>query len=207
MTSLNLAEICPATHSLGPGQRFVIWVQGCCFNCSGCVSPEWIPNREATLVEPKKLAELILSSPNTEGVTVSGGEPMLQASALRKLFEELRQKSDLSIICYSGFTLEQLRHQNNADIEQVLAQLDVLIDGQYIEERNDNQGWRGSSNQVIHFLTPRHLPEANLFSERRRNVEIHVRNQSALMVGVPPTNFSEVFEQSVDSSSETVGKN
>ncbi|PSO63206.1 MAG: hypothetical protein BRC36_08565 [Cyanobacteria bacterium QH_2_48_84] len=207
MTSLNLAEICPATHSLGPGQRFVIWVQGCCFNCSGCVSPEWIPNREATLVEPKKLAELILSSPNTEGVTVSGGEPMLQASALRELFEELRQKSDLSIICYSGFTLEQLRHQNNADIEQVLAQLDVLIDGQYIEERNDNQGWRGSSNQVIHFLTPRHLPEANLFSERRRNVEIHVRNQSALMVGVPPTNFSEVFEQSVDSSSETVGKN
>jgi anaerobic ribonucleoside-triphosphate reductase activating protein len=207
MTSLNLAEICPATHSLGPGQRFVIWVQGCCFNCSGCVSPEWIPNREATLVEPKKLAELILSSPNTEGVTVSGGEPMLQASALRELFEELRQKSDLSIICYSGFTLEQLRHQNNADIEQVLAQLDVLIDGQYIEERNDNQGWRGSSNQVIHFLTPRHLPEVNLFSERRRNVEIHVRNQSALMVGIPPTNFSEVFEQSVDSSSETVGKN
>lgn len=67
-----------------------------------------------------------------------------------------------------------------------------------MEELNDNQGGRGSSNQVIHFLSFRHLPEADLFSERQRNVEIHIRNQSALMVGVPPRHFSEVFEKSVD---------
>lgn len=198
MTQLNLAEVCPSTHTLGPGQRFVIWVQGCCFNCSGCVSPDWIPNKEATLVEPKRLANLILSVPGTEGVTVSGGEPMLQASGLRELFDELRQRSDLSLICYSGFTLQQLRDKRHPDIDQVLSQLDVLIDGLYVEELNDNQGWRGSSNQVIHFLSSRHLPEAHLFSERQRNVEIHIRNQSALMVGVPPRHFSEVFEKSVD---------
>jgi anaerobic ribonucleoside-triphosphate reductase activating protein len=67
-----------------------------------------------------------------------------------------------------------------------------------VEELNDNQGGRGSSNQVIYFLSFRHLPEAHLFSERQRNVEIHIRNQPALMVGVPPRYFSEAFEKSVD---------
>jgi anaerobic ribonucleoside-triphosphate reductase activating protein len=56
MTLLNVAEICPATHTLGPGQRFVVWVQGCCFKCRGCVSPDWIPQTKATLIEPSELA-------------------------------------------------------------------------------------------------------------------------------------------------------
>ncbi len=59
MTLLNIAEICPATRTLGPGQRFVIWVQGCCFNCCGCISPEWIPQEVANLVEPTMLAQRI----------------------------------------------------------------------------------------------------------------------------------------------------
>lgn len=197
MTLLNLAEICPASHTLGPGQRFVIWVQGCCFNCPSCVSPDWIPQREATLLEPQRLLELILAVPGTEGVTISGGEPMLQATALKELLIPLRQNQDLSLICYSGFTLQQLHEQNDPDIEAVLSQLDILIDGQYIEQLNDNQGWRGSSNQVIHHFTSRHLAEAELFSERQRHVEIHLRKKSALMVGVPPNNFVEVFDQSV----------
>lgn len=201
MTLLNIAEICPTTHTLGPGSRFVIWVQGCCFNCPGCVSPDWIPMKEATSIEPKSLAELILSIPSIEGVTVSGGEPMLQASALGELFQELRQRSNLSLICYSGFTLEQLRSQNNPDLEKLLSLIDVLIDGQYIDELNDNRGWRGSSNQTVHFLTSRHLPEAHLFTERKRDVEIQIRNQSALMIGVPPQNFSNVFKKAVDASS------
>ena len=60
MTQLNIAEICPATRTLGPGKRFVIWVQGCCFNCPGCVSPEWILQEKATLVNVKRLGEYIL---------------------------------------------------------------------------------------------------------------------------------------------------
>jgi anaerobic ribonucleoside-triphosphate reductase activating protein len=59
----------------------------------------------------------------------------------------------------------------------------VLIDGLYVAELNDNQGWRGSSNQVAHFLTPRHIQDADLFTQRRRDVEIHVRESSALVVG------------------------
>lgn len=200
MTLLNVAEICPATRTLGPDQRFVIWVQGCCFNCRGCVSPDWIPQKQAILIDPVRLADYIVSIPGTEGLTVSGGEPMLQAGALSELFTYLRQHCDLSIICYSGFTLEQMQAKSDPAINQVLRLIDVLIDGQYMPELNDNKGWRGSSNQVVHFLTPRHLPEASLFTERQRDVEIHMRDDSALMVGVPPYKFSNNFKLAVDLS-------
>lgn len=195
---LNIAEICPATHTLGPGQRFVIWVQGCCFNCPGCISPNWIPQKQATLVDPLKLANYILSIPGTEGLTVSGGEPMLQAPALNQLFTYLRQRSNFSIICFSGFTLEQLHAKCDPAINQVLSLIDVLIDGQYMSELNDNKGTRGSSNQIVHFLSGRHASEANLFTERKRDVEIHMRDDSALMVGVPPINFPEHFKKAVN---------
>ncbi len=207
MTLLNVAEICPATRTLGPGQRFVIWVQGCCFNCRGCISPDWIPQKQATLVDPVRLADYILSIPGTQGLTVSGGEPMLQADALSELFIYLCQQRDLSLICYSGFTLEQLQAKSDPAINQFLALVDVFIDGQYMPELNDNKGWRGSDNQVIHFLTPRHLSEASWFTERKRDVEIHLRDHSALMVGVPPHNFSHNFKLAVDIGSDYfVGK-
>lgn len=64
MTLLNLTEICSSTHTLGPGKRFVIWVQGCCFNCPNCISPEWIPQKQANLVDPIKLSNYILSIPS-----------------------------------------------------------------------------------------------------------------------------------------------
>ena len=195
MTLLNLAYYCNPSRTLGPGPRFVIWVQLCCFNCQSCVSPEWIPQTTAILVEPQKLAEYILSIPNTEGLTVSGGEPMLQAAALSQLFSYLREHQDLSIMCYSGFTLQQLQAKIDPDINQVLSLIDVLIDGQYIEQLDDNKGWRGSANQTVHFLTSRHIQEDHLFTERKRDVELHVQDDSVLMVGVPPNNFQQDFHQ------------
>jgi anaerobic ribonucleoside-triphosphate reductase activating protein len=198
MSLLNIAEICTATQTLGPGQRFAIWVQGCCFNCQNCISPDWIPMIKGNLMEPKLLANMVLSTPNTEGITVSGGEPMLQAEALFELFTFLRQEQDISIICFTGFTLEQLRSKCDRNIEQVLNMIDVLIDGQYVSKLNDNKGWRGSSNQVVHFLSSRYLSQANLFLERERNVEIHLRNEAALMIGIPPHNFQRAFEETIE---------
>lgn len=195
MSLLNVAEICPVTRTLGPGRRFAIWVQGCCFRCRNCVSPDWIPVKEATRISPEILADAVLSTPNTEGVTVSGGEPMLQAEALLEFFTLLRQKRDISIACFTGFTLEQLRSRSDPRIDGVLDRLDVLIDGQYIPELNDNKGLRGSSNQVVHFLSPKHRSEASWFLERLRDVEIHLRNDSALMVGIPSRNFRKNFKE------------
>ena len=91
-----------------------------------------------------------------------------------------------------------MQTQSDRAIDDILTLVDVLIDGQYIEQLNDNKGWRGSSNQVVHFLSPRHLSEASLFLERKRDVEIHLRHDSALMVGVPTDDFSKSFKRVID---------
>jgi anaerobic ribonucleoside-triphosphate reductase activating protein len=202
MTLINLADFCPATRVLGPGLRFVLWVQGCCFRCPGCVSPDTIPQVTATLIEPKEIVQAILSNPHLDGITVSGGEPMLQAPALNELFALIRQERDLSIMCYTGFTLAQLQTKQDPQINRMLSYIDVLIDGLYIQEQNDNRGWRGSSNQVVHFLTARHLQDGALFTERKRDIELYLRNDNALMVGVPPVKFSNQFSDLIASASK-----
>jgi anaerobic ribonucleoside-triphosphate reductase activating protein len=58
-------------------------------------------------------------------------------------------------------------------------------------------GFRGSSNQVVHFLSDRHIQERELFTQRKRDVEIHVENDSLLVVGVPLLNFSSDLKQSL----------
>lgn len=194
MTLINIAEICPSTHTLGPGNRFVLWVQGCCFSCPGCVSPDWIPQKTATLIETHQLVQTILQTPNLDGLTISGGEPMLQAQPLSELFSQIRQHLDLSIMCFTGFTLAQLLAKNDPHIKNALSYIDVLIDGLYVESLNDNQGWRGSSNQVVHFLTNRHINETNVFTDRNRHIELYLRDDNALMVGVPPKGFTHDFK-------------
>jgi len=207
MTLINLADFCPATRVLGPGLRFVLWVQGCCFRCQGCVSPHTIPQVTATLIEPKAIAQAILSNSQLNGITVSGGEPMLQAPALSELFAIIRQERNLSIMCYTGFTLAQLQAKHDPEIDAMLSYIDILIDGLYIEDQNDNRGWRGSANQVVHFLTPRHLEDAPLFTERKRDIEVYLRNDNALLVGVPPLEFSNQFPDIIASASDPQGGN
>jgi anaerobic ribonucleoside-triphosphate reductase activating protein len=181
---LNIAHICSATKALGPGLRAVVWVQGCCFRCSGCIAPEWIPYRIANLVSPEFLAEKLLANPAIEGLTFSGGEPMLQAAGLAMLAQIARKKRDISIICYTGFTLEQLQQNPpGPGVSGLLSEVDVLIDGLYIAALNDNRGLRGSVNQRVHFLSDR--LKGFDFENCPRTMEIHISGGEALLVGIP----------------------
>jgi len=81
---------------------------------------------------------------------------MLQASALAATVRAARQRRDVNVICYSGYTLGELRQQPpTPGVPDLLDQVDVLIDGRYQEAANDGKGLRGSSNQVVHHLTGR----------------------------------------------------
>lgn len=186
---LNIAAICPSTQTLGPGKRYVAWVQGCCFSCDNCGSSEWREMRQADLVRPEDLAAAILRVPDLEGITISGGEPMLQAANLIKLMGLVHAHRPLSVICYTGFTLEALKERNDQATDDLLAALDVLIDGPYMDQLNDNLGWRGSSNQRVHFLSGRYRELEAKFHSRRRDIEIHLRGGHYLVVGVHPKNF------------------
>ena len=187
---LNIAAFVPQTRSHGPGLRAVVWVQGCPFHCSGCIAPEWQEQRTAKLVRLGDLAQRILAQPGVTGLTLSGGEPMLQAGALASLIEQLRRRRpSLDVICFTGFLWKDLLARaflGETGIECLLGQVDVLIDGPYIESLNNGRGLRGSTNQVVHRLTERGRRLAYDFENAPRQMEIHVGNGQYLAVGIPP---------------------
>lgn len=183
--SLNIAASCVGTQALGPGTRSVVWVQGCPFRCPGCISPQWIQNKKARLVPIDALVEELLADPGVSGFTFSGGEPFAQAEGLAELINQARKYRDLSLICFTGYYLKDLELlAGEPGIWDLLSQIDVLIDGPYEKELNDNRGMRGSSNQKIHHLTDR--LRCYDFENQPRNAEIYIRDGELLFVGVPP---------------------
>ena len=194
---LNIAATVAGTQALGPGLRAVVWVQGCCFNCPGCISPEWIPKHLARVVRPEDLAVELMARTDIDGLTFSGGEPMLQAAGLARLVQTARMQRDLSVISFSGFTLEQLRQRQDKmpGVAEFLGEIDVLIDGLYVADQNDNQGMRGSANQRIHYLNGRLSDYA--FDKHARQSEIHIGDGYAFLVGVPATQVLVSFNQAL----------
>jgi anaerobic ribonucleoside-triphosphate reductase activating protein len=194
--ALKVAETCVGTRSLGPGLRSVAWVQGCPFHCQGCIAPEWIPMRAARGVRPADLAAELLAHPGVTGFTFSGGEPMAQAAGLAEVISIGRQQRDLTLICFTGYRLDELRDRPpGLGVADLLAQTDVLIDGRYVGSRNDGRGMRGSSNQQVHMLTSRLAHAAAELSGGPRRAEIRLRGRSALLVGVPGREVAEAFDR------------
>lgn len=139
----------------GPGTRAVIWFQGCPLRCPGCFNPETHDTTPRQLMTPQQLWEWVNTIPeHIEGVTITGGEPLLQAKPLAAFLHLLRRNSELSVILYSGYTLEQIQRLPFG--KEILSLVDVLIDGRFEHDKPANDGIRGSTNQRIHFLTKRY---------------------------------------------------
>ena len=86
MSHLNIAAIVPKTEAEGPGSRFAIWVQGCPLRCAGCCNPHYLEIKPAMIKSVQELLQDILTQRHTvEGITLIGGEPFSQASALSEL--------------------------------------------------------------------------------------------------------------------------
>lgn len=175
---------------LGPGERAVVWVQGCSLHCPGCMVPEtWSP-AGGRGVDPASLAREILASGRVDGVTVSGGEPMEQAAAVAEFLEEVRAAGK-DVWVYSGYTLDELLARDEAAVDRVLSLADVLVDGRYEQARPEGAGYRGSSNQRLVPLTGRSLPPPGAPPPR---VQLTLDGEGRLViVGVPPPGFLARF--------------
>jgi len=185
---LNISLIEYPVRTLGPGNRFGIWVQGCPFNCKNCVSPETIPFKKNHLMAIKDLVKEIMQYPKLDGLTISGGEPMMQAKRLKTLITILKQlQPTLDVIVYTGFNLPDLVWE---DAKLFLKEVDVLIAGIYIDKLNDNKGLRGSSNQKIHFLTNQLKPYESLFYHANRTLDFTIKEEHLQMIGIPHKDFS-----------------
>ena len=198
-TWVNVAETCIGTGALGPGVRSVVWVQGCPLHCRGCIAPEWIPQKRARLVAPEALAAELLADEAVTGLTLSGGEPMLQAEALAATVRAARAHRDISVLCFTGYQLAELRRRPPAPgVTDLLGELDALIDGPYVAAANHGRGLRGSSNQVVHQLTGRLAAAGEALAQGPRTAEVRVRDQSLLLVGVPPLGLASGIDQAAN---------
>lgn len=183
MDYLNIYRICEKSSALGPGTRFVIWVQGCIQHCKGCITPQSRPLEIDHLISVETLVKAIINSKNIEGITISGGEPFLQAKNLAKLLESVKsRRPEINVIAFTGYTLEQLI---TGKPQELLHHIDLLIDGPYIEELNDGKGLRGSSNQRLHFLTNKLLPFKEQLEKGGRNNEVILESNGMHIVGIP----------------------
>lgn len=179
---------------LGPGMRAVVWVQGCNQRCPGCIAPEgWDPGAGEPL-SPGELADWILGEPGLEGVTISGGEPMLQAAALAQVVRQVRSRADLGVICYTGYVAGEpgpdhpgIPLDATPDTLSLLEQVDLLIDGPYLAERHGDLLLRGSFNQRLLQLTHRYREWlAATGSDRSLGVSVLLDEEGRpQVVGVP----------------------
>ena len=107
----------------------------------------------------EQIMRVIEADPFTRGVTFSGGDPMYQAAGFAELARQIHRRTQKDIWCYTGFTFESLIHD---DQRELLAELDVLIDGPFIEKFSDpDLLFRGSYNQRI-IDVPRSLAEGKV---------------------------------------------
>ena len=127
---------------------------------------------------------------------------MLQAKGLLKVARLAKKRRPLNIICFTGYEIEHLQTQPpNSSVKEFLQVIDVLIDGQYVRELNDNKGLRGSSNQRIHYLTGK-LDGFN-FDKQIRTNEIQILDGQALLIGVPPKQILLAFESALANLDKT----
>ena len=156
---LRVGARVPVTRAEGPGARYALWLQGCGIRCAGCCNPHLFEPKGGERVDPAVLlAEMAAVRGEIEGVTLLGGEPMDQAGALVPLLQGARGLG-LSVMLFSGFTLGELRARADPAVRDVLALVDVLVDGRYdASQPEPDRSWAGSTNQRFHYLTDRYSP-------------------------------------------------
>jgi anaerobic ribonucleoside-triphosphate reductase activating protein len=185
---LRISHYVEHTRVLGPFLRSALWVQGCCFSCEGCMARE-MHDGEGTKVSCAALASALSSVAGTEGITVSGGEPFLQAGALAVLLGEIKARRDYGVIIYTGFVYEDLltRSEGEEGIAGLLRLTDLLIDGPYRAELDDGRPYRGSANQRFIRLSERYAGVFGTYYNDGdgRKIEVNFSGTGTTLVGVP----------------------
>ena len=175
----------PEIHVLGPGNRYGLWVQGCKQNCSGCVAYNAKDMNAGVPINIDALAfEIALS--NAEGITISGGEPFLQAEELYDLLCKIEKKRDMGVIVYTGYYYEDLINIDAA--KKMLTKIDLLIDGPYKKELDDGKNLRGSSNQRAILLTEKYKDYVKEFGVGERKREFFSHGIYVHEIGIPNEN-------------------
>ena len=155
---LSVAQVVPVTEAEGPGVRFALWFQGCPLRCPGCCNPEMLPfegGEAVPLAEAVGRLRAAAAAHDLEGITLLGGEPLAHAAGAAAL-ARAAHRLGLTVMVFSGFTLEEARQLPDPAVADLLAETDILVDGPYRRDLPESRRrWIGSSNQRVHFLSDR----------------------------------------------------
>lgn len=182
------------TNSLGPGKRYVIWVQGCKKNCSNCINPEGRKFSGGYTKSVEEIINCITSLDDICGITVSGGEPFLQYNELKELITLLKLRTNLDVMLYSGYTYSEILAMY-PDSEEFFRNVDIFVDGEYIDEMNSGSAYRGSDNQDIYFFTEKYKSYAEkILSSKQRDFSFEIDDNGEIyFIGIPPKDFYSQF--------------
>ena len=179
----------------------VIWTQGCGKGCRGCFNPETWNFEAGNWRAAIELANDVFKV-NPEGLTLTGGDPFEQPEALYEFLhfidtsedtdpDDLKLELPKGIICFTGYTLEEifeLPGVRGDAARACLDHIDLLIDGRFEEEQRVDHVLAGSSNQRFHFLDkPGRGRDKIDPSEVQidQAVEIHLGEQGLEVTGFP----------------------
>lgn len=146
---IRISGLVPESIVDGRGIRYTVFTQGCHHNCRNCHNPQTHDPKGGFDKDTDEIFKEFAEDPILKGITFSGGEPFLQPAPLADLAKKVHAAGK-DVTCYTGFTYEQLKAMNNPDVEELLNECDVLIDGKFVEElKNLELKFRGSENQRV----------------------------------------------------------
>ena len=131
--TLRIAGVVKESTVDGPGFRYVIFTQGCPHKCEGCHNPETHDFNGGKIVPIDDIIKDIEKNPLLAGVTISGGDPFMQAGQVAKLLDKLDKK--LTVMVYTGFTYEYLLKyaDDKNKYMDLLERTDILMDGKFVK--------------------------------------------------------------------------
>ena len=145
---LHIMDIIDGTVVDGPGFRLSIYCAGCSHRCQGCHNPQSWEMTNGKEMDVENILQTVKDSP--WNVTFSGGDPFFQAEGFAELARRIKAETAKTIWCYTGYTLEALKEENDPWKMELMRNIDVLVDGPFIQALRDEQlRFRGSSNQRI----------------------------------------------------------
>lgn len=147
--TVGISRIHFPVTTLGPGRRLGIWFQGCSLRCEGCISVDtWATAKKLIPIE-QLMTKLSSYLPLIDGITISGGEPFDQFEALLAIVVQLRERTKVDILVYTGYGVEDITDQ----LQQIKPYIDVLISDPFQRQSSQTLRLRGSDNQRLHCFT------------------------------------------------------
>lgn len=197
---LDISKYAAAGTHLGPAgaKTAAVWLWGCPRSCPGCIAADWNRNPPAMTLSPECLALILADGTEPDCIVLSGGEP-LRPEQINGVDEFLHFADEIfqnkpGIMIYTGYTEAELRCAagENPALSSVLARADILVDGAYVAELDDDQPYRGSSNQHMLFLSDRYS-EADFPKDRPRTSSIRSEFGEMILSGIPSASEKSVW--------------